>query len=797
MAVIFAAGWLALTAAFLRTGKVWAAACAFAMGLAWMLYSPGIITWIGHLGSDSFSEAQNFDLTEAFNFLQSLKQVVRRESLRDTGLIIALGLPLAAAIHAVGPLIRRGLGGTRIAAVIVTACTLILITFGLQIFPAVSAFQNNSDLYQATYDNFHEHHAAKAGGVVFHRETINDLTVVVYIGESTSSLNMGIYGYPRQTTPELATFQSENDGMLVFYNVFSTHVHTAPSLLEALSVGVDAKEDFLPIANRRRISIVDLLNRAGIPSTLISNQGSAGTWNNLASTVVFRNIGDKEFSFNSAYLGELEHKAKRPLDHEFLGPALDRRGLLHGNGPNIVFLHSYAGHGPYLRNIPEEFKRPVDEFLTTRSAASIVGDGITDPSGVVRKIDQYDSAVRYIDHSIASIMRRVKASPLPSVFVYFSDHGEAVYAGRRHDSSRFLHEMARVPLIVYFNEAAARRYPDILKRFHRASSQRRVATLAQLPASLLSLFGLGVNGIVYGGVGLDDVEALPPILTRKTGSGYSHVLLGPHKYLGRETSNSRDVIDSDTYLLLATRRPEFDDTKLCQHESNSVGKALRGALVADCLWLDLHLGEDGASTPDSKTHISDGVDLATISAIAQGYGRSLWIVAKHPNSVLACHAVDAFFEARAAVGRPDTLVMFPATAAWKEADFRTCMESLRSRGLRTGFEVPAGIATRCVADLARSVVDSTHCAELSQTLREVVDSEAFSDLGFDISFAKLMHGLGIASDLAWNTWSVTLRDLDSIQPSRYRMIAVDSVQDPNSLRRSNVVEVAASSDAHL
>jgi hypothetical protein len=95
----------------------------------------------------------------------------------------------------------------------------------------------------------------------------------------------------------------------------------------------------------------------------VSNQGRAGTWNNLASTVVFRNVGEKEFSFNSTWFGDLEGRASRPLDHEFLLPALERHARLDQPGPRLTVLHSYAGHGPYLRSIADDFKQPVDDFL--------------------------------------------------------------------------------------------------------------------------------------------------------------------------------------------------------------------------------------------------------------------------------------------------------------------------------------------------------------------------------------------------------------------------------------------------
>jgi glucan phosphoethanolaminetransferase (alkaline phosphatase superfamily) len=152
--------------------------------------------------------------------------------------------------------------GTATGNLAIGATALIIGPLVLQLQPAFSAFQGNSAIYRNMTENFHGHGHRKA----FKEETVNPLNVILYIGESTSSLNMGIYGYPRQTTPELSRFQAENDNLLVFHNVFSTHVHTAPSLLEALSVGIDFSEDFFPIKYRKRVSLIDLLNQVNIPS---------------------------------------------------------------------------------------------------------------------------------------------------------------------------------------------------------------------------------------------------------------------------------------------------------------------------------------------------------------------------------------------------------------------------------------------------------------------------------------------------------------------------------------------------
>jgi glucan phosphoethanolaminetransferase (alkaline phosphatase superfamily) len=770
----FAAGWWALTLTLSKMRRQWAAAGVFVPGIAWLLYSPSILNWVGHLGSDSFSEAQNFDLSEARDLARSLEHILRLESLWATGFEIALGLLLALGVYTASAALSRKRGRTYARPVLISASLMVVAAVALQLSPAISAFQSNSDIYQNIYDNFHEHDY----GRVIQGGPARDLTVVIYIGESTSTFNMGIYGYPRPTTPELAAFQSENEGFLVFHNVLSTHVHTAPSLLEALSIGIDASDDFFPIRTRQRVSVIDLLNEAGVSSTLISNQGNAGTWNNLASTVVFRNVPDREFSFNSAWLGELEHRQRRPLDHEFLVAGLDKRINSQRNGPQAVFLHSYAGHGPYLKNIDEKFKQPVDDFLRGRPAVSIVGSGLSDPDDVVRTIEAYDSAVRYIDHSIASVLQRIKAAQRPSVLVYFADHGDAVYAGRRHDSSRFVHEMARVPFLVYFNDLAAKLYPDTYASFRSASRDRRVSTLAQFPASLLMLFGLEAQRSFYKGMGLDELEALPPILTRETGAGFSFIRLG-RAYLGEETHVPRDATDLYTALFRATRLPGHEGTRLCQHHSSTIGKALRGAATADCLWLDVVASDPGTGTADPARLIRADRHFGGITDIARSYGRSLWIAGRDLASVTNCSTLDSLLDAGNARGRQAGLVMFPSGTRWNKPEFRACIDSIRSNGFRTGLELPLGPAMQCSGDAAGEASDAASCVELAALVREIAASGAFTDLGLDFAAAEAIDRLDLETGLTWNAWNVPVGQLGSSQLSRFRNIAVDMVADPN------------------
>ena len=58
------------------------------------------------------------------------------------------------------------------------------------------------------------------------------MNLIVHIGESTSSMNWSLYGYFRDTNPRLMSLD-ENE-LMIFRNIFSTHTHTTPSLLDTL-----------------------------------------------------------------------------------------------------------------------------------------------------------------------------------------------------------------------------------------------------------------------------------------------------------------------------------------------------------------------------------------------------------------------------------------------------------------------------------------------------------------------------------------------------------------------------------
>jgi glucan phosphoethanolaminetransferase (alkaline phosphatase superfamily) len=772
--LLFTTGFLGLTVALFSARKRWLAASTLVLGTAWLLYYRSILKWVSYLGSDSFSEAQHFDLAEALTFLETTTQVLQREGLGIIAATLLAGSLAVFSIHMVGRRLRRGRWNPGSTPFMTSALVLVAGAWLSQVYPAFGAFRWNSQYYQGIYDNFHAHTDVRLAA----ETPLTDLNVIVHIGESTTSMNMGIYGYMRPTTPELEAFAADNDNLLVFHDVLSTHTHTAPSLLEALSIGADPAEDFLPISERKRTAIIDLLKQAGISTALISNQGQTGSWNNLASTVVFRNVDEKEFSFDSTWMGEMEHFASRPLDHEFLLPALERSGQLERPGPSVLFLHSYAGHSPYWRHIAPEFREPVDDLLAGLPEIAIVGEGITNRQHTIRRLEQYDAVIRYVDQLVATVLRRVQASPHPVVYIYFSDHGEAIYAGLGHDSSRFLHEMARIPFLVYFNDAAAQSYPGIVEQFRGAARAQRVSTLAQFPASLLSLFGLSVDGDGLQGIGLEELDSLPPILTRETAAGFRYIPLGANEPAPPHVEGLTELRDPHTLVFRASRQHRGRPPSLCIQRAHSVGKAVRGSTISDCLHAEISLGPEGQPTTTAPAKLGSTLPLDIFLTITSSYNINfLFDINFVPGAVECAALVDALGN-RQRNGPPDGLLMFPAELLDAEV-VHQCIRPLEALGFDIGIKLPAELAQACLESTGNGPLAAGPCERLRGFMMEAEGRAGLSDIGIDASQVGLVEWLGRDRSFHWTVLGVPIDELDTLVDWPVRHLVVESSYDPN------------------
>jgi glucan phosphoethanolaminetransferase (alkaline phosphatase superfamily) len=731
----------------------------FAMGCLWVVFYDSLTIWLYSLGVDSFTEAQKFDWAEAMFYLETMQNILK-PSLSVNGLLLLVACAIVGLI-VFGLLrfirVRYGFSKKKFSYLkFLVGCLFITAALHQVFKTAIMTFKESANLFNRVATNFQN----PLPVIDFHN---TGLKVVVYIGESTSVMNMSLYGYPRKTTPGLDDLLANDPHFLRFNNVFSTHTHTSQSLLEALSVGVGDNNLIQPIYAQKRISLMALLKNGKITPYLYSNQGESGTWN-LAASIIFKNTF-KKFSTASGIAGNADRLMARPSDHEFFARYFEPKILsLPANESAAIFLHSYSGHGLYLDHIPENFGHPIDTYFSVRQPRALVGlNGVA-----ARNVDEYDSAIKYVDFSVTKIIDQIKSYKQPTVFMYFSDHGDAAFADRGHDSVRFIHEMARVPFVIYFNDKAAETYPTLLKKYKNLSDSSAISTLAQVPSTIIDLLGgevqkTSIKMLKVNGEKLS--EGIQPIIIRETTSGDRYVNLNTTSAPLKGNNDQGNSNDIATDIFVTNINKTSADTKICYDRANTIGKALRGALVTDCLQL---------SMADEKI----GADIGSILAIAKAKNKAMWIDSEPIDSSAKCTKLLGYL-----TGLPNknNLVNLSSDANTMHPDFIACTQEIKKMGFRTAYKVSTNKLIVCAKILdAKSQETQDGCKTLENDLEKIIASRLFTDFSFDYDGIHAMENSVAANKLGWNTRNVNVKNYSAINASRFRMVALNN-DDPNGL----------------
>ncbi|MFK3737431.1 phosphoethanolamine transferase [Massilia sp. TN1-12] len=296
-------------------------------------------------------------------------------------------------------------------------------------------------------------------------------TVVLVLGESVNRSNWSLYGYPRRTTPELERLRATmRDQLLVFKNVDSADAATAQSLLKMLTPAT--RDD--PEAWHDQPNVLALARTAGYRVFWVSNQERAdGPIQFLAA-----------HAHEQVFVNEGRGREARSLDERML-PHIERI-LARPEPRKLVVVHMQGAHLRYDLRYPQAY----DRFTRTEDGVDAALRGAGRPFWIVKARDQYDNAMLYGDHVIASIIARARrAASHPTSLLYVSDHGQEVghnrdFAGHSSlDASGY-----QVPLLVWTNRA------DKLAHMDQAAVEARSYRTDVLDHTLYGLLDIQARG---------------------------------------------------------------------------------------------------------------------------------------------------------------------------------------------------------------------------------------------------------------------------------------------------------------
>lgn len=255
-------------------------------------------------------------------------------------------------------------------------------------------------------------------------------TLVLVISESINRNHLSLYGYPRDTTPELLQRQRQEAGFFgVFRHAWSVDAATIPALRSFFHFGQQGNPSEHLLA---------LAASAGYRTWWISNHDDLAIEQEharLANHLVLlnRTPGRSSPSLDDATLPALAQALQDPAPRK------------------LVVLHLLGAHPHYeLRSPPSPgpFDDVNDEVYRHMKAQG--------RSAWLRALrNEYDSALHYHDSVVAQSLDLTRQADQNAVWVYFSDHGQEVGSTTDHAGhSASTAEGYRVPLLVWGRQVA-------------------------------------------------------------------------------------------------------------------------------------------------------------------------------------------------------------------------------------------------------------------------------------------------------------------------------------------------------
>lgn len=313
-----------------------------------------------------------------------------------------------------------------------------------------------------------------------HSATAPEVYVMV-VGETARTHNFSLYGYPRNTNPQL----SKTPGIKAFPNVTTqsntTH-KSVPMLLSAASA-----EDFERLFHEK--GILAAFKEAGFHTVFISNQLPNHSFIDFLGEQADEHyfLKKEDASQGNHYDEDLLQKLDEIL------PLADASSSAHYRYRKLfVVLHSYGSHFNYQERYPRSFA-----YFKPDSRSEAKSENRRD------LLNAYDNTIRYTDYILHGIIERLQKwegvqtktdgvyDQPTSAMLYTSDHGENIFDDER---SLFLHAAPKasdyelhVPFIIWTSDGFSKQYPDILK----ALGENRPKQVQSSLSAFHTMLGIG------------------------------------------------------------------------------------------------------------------------------------------------------------------------------------------------------------------------------------------------------------------------------------------------------------------
>ena len=565
----------------------------------------------------------------------------------------------------------------------------------------------------------------------------SNTNIILFIGESNSQLNSDYFIkniINKKSNLEKGEFN-------YFRNIYSTHTHSTPTLLRLFSLQKSNNDNDLlkPIIDQKRTDIFSFLSD-NINKTYISSTGIDG-YNNLHYSVFFKDFNQKYFLNKSEYFFEKEFfkdKIKKTFKDS------------HKN--HLIVLHSSVGHAPYHKFIPDDIKLN-NNILLEKNSIKLLGE----KKNFLEDILNYEKALKYNFENLEDVINLIDENS-PTVLIYLSDHGESVYTGNGHDSSRLSNEMLRVPFVIFYNNKFLRENRNVF-----ISHQKFINKINTTDIFKEIFFDIYPIKEVILNYKLKIKNTYDKIIFQRNKNKFIELIdLNFDKI--ELPSNFILKNDKDTNIHILSNH--INNQKICYHASNTVARIKRGLSLSSCLEFDLTIDNQKFYIfhPPRKNINFSLDEFLSVSTNA----KSLWIDAKNIDNSENCNLLLNKIKKLNISDKMKILIEFPTTTNYKNEKIVSCIKNFKLFKVEVSYYISNKKINECLKEINYK---NKSCEELKKEVINLDKIKLFDNISFDFKFAKIIEILNIKFDnLNLNTWHINYEQVKNIKNKKYNFI---------------------------
>jgi arylsulfatase A-like enzyme len=284
--------------------------------------------------------------------------------------------------------------------------------------------------------------------------------VIILLIDTLRKDHMGVYGYTRDTTPNIDLFSEK---ALTFQNAVSQCSWTSPSIATLFSSLYPSVHGLVAYGKKDHEVQADFLNHeiATFPEMLKEKGYRTGAF--AASRWICKRL---QFDQGFDVFDPITSKhSPKPLASEVNDNAFEWI-LKNRNRPFFAYLHYMDVHSPYNPPAPfnsyfesKEYRQLTQKELSEISKTCKQCEG---SDNLYDYVDQYDGEIRYVDDQIGHFLKKLEDENLinNTIIIITSDHGEGFFErGFRGHGWTLFNEEIDIPLIIKFPKQVSP--PDI------------------------------------------------------------------------------------------------------------------------------------------------------------------------------------------------------------------------------------------------------------------------------------------------------------------------------------------------